>query len=200
MMIQASPDIENLVRLDMAESLALGMDYTIGYGTGSNGQPLGIINNTGLGSVTFAGGEDKKFPASVGGDGSTDLKCGDWGEYVDLETAIAVNNLDVTSMRYVMNSVMRGALKQTLRAASAGSDYVMTDAGEVNGYPAVISNQMQTNDVLFGNFSDCVVGMWSGLDVVVDPYTQSASGQVILTVHQDFDVALRRPQSFALGT
>jgi hypothetical protein len=42
--------------------------------------------------------------------------------------------------------------------------------------------------------------MWSGLDVVVDPYTQSASGQVILTVHQDFDVAVRRPQSFALGT
>ena len=200
MMIQASPDIENLVRLDMAESLALGMDYTIGYGTGSNGQPLGIINNTGLGSVTFAGGASKKFPASVGGDGSTDLKCGDWGEYVDLETAIAVNNLDVSSMRYVMNSVMRGALKQTLRASAAGSDYIMTDAGEVNGYSTVISNQMQTNDVLFGNFADCVVGMWSGLDVVVDPYTQSASGQVILTVHQDFDVALRRPQSFALGT
>ena len=176
------------------------MDYTIGYGTGSNGQPLGIINNTGLGSVTFAGGASKKFPASVGGDGSTDLKCGDWGEYVDLETAIAVNNLDVSSMRYVMNSVMRGALKQTLRASAAGSDYIMTDAGEVNGYSTVISNQMQTNDVLFGNFADCVVGMWSGLDVVVDPYTQSASGQVILTVHQDFDVALRRPQSFALGT
>jgi HK97 family phage major capsid protein len=200
MMIQASPDIENLVRLDMAESVALGMDYTIGYGTGNNGQPLGIINNTGLGSVLFAGGASKKFPASVGGDGSTDLKCGDWGEYVDLETAIAVNNLDVSSMRYVMNSVMRGALKQTLRASAAGSDYVLTDAGQINGYPTVISNQMQQNDVLFGNFADCVVGMWSGLDVVIDPYTQSASGQVILTVHQDFDVALRRPQSFALGT
>jgi HK97 family phage major capsid protein len=205
MMIQASPDIENLVRLDMAESVALGMDYTIGYGTGSNGQPLGIINNTGLGSVTFeANGTttNKSFPPSVGGaiPSGTTAKTGLWGDYVDLETAIAVNNLDAGSMRYVMNSVMRGGLKQTLRASAAGSDYIMTDAGEVNGYPVVISNQMQLNDVLFGNFADCVVGMWSGLDVVVDPYTQSASGQVILTVHQDFDVALRRPQSFALGT
>ena len=197
MMIQASPDVENLVRLDMAESVALGMDTSIGYGTGSNGQPLGIINTSGIGSVTLGGGSSKVFPANVGG-GTHD--CGDWADYVDLETALAANNLDAGSMRYIMNSVVKGALKQTLRASAAGSDYIMTDAGEVNGYPVIVSNQMQTNDVLFGNYSDCAVGMWSGLDVVIDPYTQSASGQVILTVHQDFDVAVRRPQSFALGT
>jgi HK97 family phage major capsid protein len=199
-MLQSSPDIENLVRLDISESVALGMDYTIGYGTGNNGQPLGIINTAGIGSVTFAGGTNKKFPASLGGDGSSDLNCGDWGDYVDLETELAIDNLDAGSMRYVMNSVVRGALKQTLRASSAGSDYIMTDAGQVNGYQVTVSNQMQTNDVLFGNFADCVVGMWSGLDLIVDPYTQSASGQSIITVHQDFDVAVRRPQSFALGT
>jgi HK97 family phage major capsid protein len=198
MMIQSSPDVENLVRLDMAESVALGMDYTIGYGTGSNGQPLGIINTTGIGSVTFAGGTAKDFPASLGG-GSA-LNCGDWGDYVDLETELAIDNLDAGAMGYYGNSVVRGALKQTLRASSAGSDYIMNDDGTVNGYQFTVSNQMQQNDVLFGNPADCVVGMWSGLDVVVDPYTQSASGQVILTVHQDFDVAVRRPQSFALGT
>jgi len=197
MMIQSSPDVENLVRMDMAESVALGMDSSIGYGTGSNGQPLGIINTTGIGSVTLGGGSSKVFPANVGG-GTHD--CGDWGDYVDLETELAIDNLDDGSMRYIMNSVVRGALKQTLRASAAGSDYIMTDSGQVNGYQVTVSNQMQQNDVLFGNFADCVVGMWSGLDVVIDPYTQSASGQVILTVHQDFDVALRRPQSFALGT
>ena len=200
MMIQSSPDIENLVRMDMAESVALGMDYTIGYGTGSNGQPLGIINTTGIGSVTLGGGTAKAFPVSLGGDGSTTHNCGDWGDYVDLETELAIDNLDAGSMRYIGNSVVRGALKQTLRASAAGSDYVMRDDGTVNGYAFTVSNQMQLNDVLFGNFADCVVGMWSGLDVVVAPYTQSASGQVILTVHQDFDVAVRRPQSFALGT
>jgi HK97 family phage major capsid protein len=198
MMIQSSPDVENLVRLDMAESVALGMDYTIGYGTGSNGQPLGIINTTGIGSVTLANGVSKTFPANLGG-GSHNS--GDWGNYVDLETELAADNLDAGSMRYIMNSVMRGALKQTLKVSGdAGAGYIYTDAGQVNGYEVTVSNQMQTNDVLFGNFADCVVGMWSGLDVVVDPYTQSASGQVILTVHQDFDVAVRRAQSFALGS
>lgn len=199
MMLQSSPDIETLVRSDMAESVALGMDYTIGYGTGSNAQPLGIINTDGIGSVSLTAGVKKKFPASVGGDGVTELNTGVYGDFVDLETEIAVNNLDIGAMRYVMNSVMRGALKQTLRDSVAGADYVYSADGTVNGYGTVISNQMQKNDVLFGNFADCVVGMWSGLDVILDPYTQSASGQVILTVHQDFDVALRRPQSFALG-
>ncbi len=197
MMIQSSPDVENLVRLDMAESVALGMDSSIGYGTGSNGQPLGIINTTGIGSVALTNGKSKTFPANLGG---TTASCGEWDNYVDLETELAADNLDAGSMRYIMNSVVRGALKQTLRASAAGSDYIMTDNGEVNGYPVTVSNQLRTNDVLFGNYADCVVGMWSGLDVVVDPYTQSASGQVILTVHQDFDVAVRRPQSFALGT
>jgi HK97 family phage major capsid protein len=200
MMLQSSPDIDNLVRLDMAESVALGMDSTIGYGTGSNGQPLGIIETTGIGSVTLGGGTAKAFPVSLGGDGSTTHNCGDWADYVDLETELAIDNLDDGSMRYIMNSVVKGALKQTLRASAAGSDYIMTDAGQVNGYPVVVSNQMRLNDVLFGNFADCVVGMWSGLDLIVDSVTQAASGQTILNVHQDFDVAVRRPQSFALGT
>jgi HK97 family phage major capsid protein len=199
MMLQSSPDIDNLVRLDMAESVALGMDSTIGYGTGSNGQPLGIINTTGIGSVTLTNGKSKAFPVSLGG-APTSLACGEWDNYVDLETELAIDNLDDGSMRYIMNSVVKGALKQTLRASAAGSDYIMTDAGQVNGYPVVVSNQMQLNDVLFGNFADCVVGMWSGLDLIVDSVTQAASGQTILNVHQDFDVAVRRPQSFALGT
>jgi HK97 family phage major capsid protein len=183
----------------MAESVALGMDSTIGYGTGSNGQPLGIINTTGIGSVTLTNGKTKPFPVSLGG-APTSLVCGEWDNYVDLETELAIDNLDDGSMRYIMNSVVKGALKQTLRASAAGSDYIMTDAGQVNGYPVTVSNQMQLNDVLFGNFADCVVGMWSGLDLIVDQVTQAASGQTILNVHQDFDVAVRRPQSFALGT
>jgi len=199
MMLQSSPDIDNLVRLDMAESVAMGMDSTIGYGTGSNGQPQGIIGTTGIGSVTLTNGKTKPFPVSLGGS-PTSLVCGEWDNYVDLETALAIDNLDDGSMRYIMNSVVKGALKQTLRASAAGSDYIMTDAGQVNGYPVTVSNQMQLNDVLFGNFADCVVGMWSGLDLIVDSVTQAASGQTILNVHQDFDVAVRRPQSFALGT
>lgn len=197
MMKQSSLGIENLVRQDMAESVSLGMDKNIGYGTGSNNQPLGIKNTTGIGSVTFGGGTSLAVSADLGG-GTHDF--GDWADYVALETAIFAANLNVASLRYVGNSAARGALKTTLRASGSAPDYILRDDGTVNGYQFLTSNQMEQNDVLYGNFADVVVGMWSGLDVVLDPYTQSANGQVILTCMQDFDVAVRRPQSFALGS
>ena len=196
MMIQASPDIETLVRMDMAESIALGIDYESGYGTGSANRPLGIINTTGIGSVTLGGGNSVVFAADLGG---ATANTGDWADYVGLESAIAATNLDVASMKYLFNAQVRGSLKTTLVASSAGSEFIYGSDGRVNGYEAIVSNQMRNNHVLFGNFADAVIGMWSGLDVVTDPYTQSAAGQVILTVHQDMDVAVRRAQSFALG-
>jgi HK97 family phage major capsid protein len=199
LMIQSSPDIETLVRNDIINEITLGVDYAIGYGTGSNSQPLGLARTTGIGSVTLGGGTDiNNFTAQQGGAGTHNS--GDWADYVALETAIANANLDVGSMRMVMNSAMRGANKTTLRATSAGSDYIMTDAGTINGYPVTISNQIQFNDVFFGTWSEHLVGFWSGVDLVVDPFTQSASGQVIMTAYQDFDSAVRRPGSFALAS
>jgi HK97 family phage major capsid protein len=199
LMIQSSPDIDTLVRNDIINETALGVDYSVGYGTGSNSQPLGLARTTGIGSVTLGGGTDiSNFTAQQGGAGTHNS--GDWADYVALETAIANANLDVGSMRMVMNSAMRGANKTTLRATSAGSDYIMTDAGTINGYPVTISNQIQFNDVFFGTWSEHLVGFWSGVDLVVDPFTQSASGQVIMTAYQDFDSAVRRPGSFALAS
>jgi len=195
-MMQAA-DLENLTRNDMFSAIADGIDEAIAYGSGTNSQPLGIKNVPGIGGVTFSGGTSKAFPLALGG-GTHD--CGDWADYVDLETALTALDLDIGSMTYVGNMALRGALKQTLRATAAGSDYVMRDDGTVNGYPFRMSNEIQQNDVFFGIASEILVGFWGGLDVIVDPYTQSSNGQIILTAHQDVDVAVRRAGSFALGT
>ena len=196
-MIQTSPDIEQLTRSDMISQLALGIDYTIGYGTGGSSQPLGIKNTTGIGAVTLGGGVSQTYPSGLGG---SSHDSGDWADYIGLETAIAANNLDVGNLRYVMNTVTRGGCRVTLRSSVAGADYIYADDGTIAGYPVTVSNQVLTNDVFFGNWADALVGFWSGLDVTVDPYSRSAKGQVVLTVHQDFDVAVRRAESFALGT
>jgi len=196
-MLQTTPAVEGLVRTDIIEEVALGMDATAVYGTGSSSRPLGLSNIPGIGAVSMSGGTSKTFPADLGG-GSHD--CGDWSDYVDLETAIYATNANVAGMAYLGNSVVRGALKQTLRASTAGSDFIMRDDGSVNGYNFQVSNQIQTNDVFFGNFSDAVIGLWGGLDMTIDPYTQAASGQVVINVFQSFDFAVRRAQSFAKGT
>jgi len=100
-------------------------------------------------------------------------------------------------MGYLMNAAMRGALK-TAEKASNTAQFIFTN-GEVNGYEAVISNQVASNDLWFGNFSDLIIAYFSGLDLMVDPYTHSTSGTVRVVALQDVDVAARHGQSFSRG-
>ena len=78
----------------------------------------------------------------------------------------------------------------------------------LNGYAAAVTNSVPSNgtvgtssgvcsDIIFGNFSDLIIGMWGGLDLMVDPYSKSTTGAVRVVVMQDCDVAVRHPESFA---
>jgi hypothetical protein len=81
-------------------------------------------------------------------------------------------------------------------------------AQPLNGYPAFVTNQVASNlvkgssgavcsAIFFGNWADLVYAFWAGLDVIVDPYTNSTSGDVLITSMQDVDVIVRRAESFA---
>lgn len=196
-LIQTTPDMGTLVTNDMFRRLALGVDHSSLYGTGSSAAPLGLKNIAGIGGVTLGGGASLVYPANLGGGTHN---AGDWEDYVGLEGEIAADDLDVASMRFLLNSKTRQGLKTTLRAAASGADYIYTDAGTIAGYQSTISNQIEQNDVFFGDWSQMIMGFWSSLDVIVDQYTQAASGQVIYTVFQDFDTAVRYPEAFALGS
>ena len=51
--------------------------------------------------------------------------------------------------------------------------------------------------ILFGNWSDLLIGMWSAIDVLVDPYSNSTLGGVRVVVFSDVDISVRHPESFA---
>ena len=55
--------------------------------------------------------------------------------------------------------------------------------------------------VLFGAWSQLIVGYWSGLDVLVNPYSEDdyLRGRVSVRAMRDYDVAVRHPESFAFA-
>ena len=53
MEMQALPEVEALLRIDMIEAIAQKIDQTAINGTGSSNQPTGILNTTGIGSVAL---------------------------------------------------------------------------------------------------------------------------------------------------
>lgn len=185
LLMQSTPDAEAIVRGDLVAAIAQAIDYAGYYGTGTNNQPLGLSNYTGLNAVDFAGANPT------------------YAELVQMETEIAADNADVNSMAYVLNAKGRGAAKTTPKfadgASVAAAGVIWEPGNTLNGYRAEVTNQVKDGDVFFGNFADLVVGMWGGLDMTVDPYSLSKSGGLRIVVFQDVDFAVRRVESFCVG-
>src|SRR6185436_5477138 len=86
---------------DIAKALALKIDAAAYNGSGAGGEPTGILNVSGVGTVDYG-------PAM------------NWADVVDLETAVAVDNALTGSLAYVTNSSIAGAMKQTDRGTDTG--------------------------------------------------------------------------------
>ncbi len=180
MLQQSSTDVEMLARNDIATALALTIDKAALYGTGGD-QPTGLFGTTGLGGVDFA---------AVGPT---------YAELVAMETAIASSNADVGSMSYMMNAVGRGHLKTTQKFADTNGSPIWEAGNTVNGYGTNVSNQVNAGDYWFGVWSELLIGLWGGLDLTIDPYTNSAKGRLRVVAFQDADVAVRHASAFCLG-
>ena len=179
LMMQGSPDVESLIRNDLAASLAIAIDLGALSGSGSSGQPTGIRATSGINTKDFAATNPT------------------FAEIVGMETEVAADNALRGNLAYIINAAMAGALKTT--AKDSGSGLFVLQNGEMNGYRTIVSNQAATGDAYFGNFADLLIGMWGGLDILVDPYTSSTTGTVRIVAMQSVDVAVRHAVSFCLG-
>jgi HK97 family phage major capsid protein/HK97 family phage prohead protease len=181
LLIQSSLDVEALVRDDLATAIALAIDLAGLEGSGASGQPTGILNTSGVNTVTSFAAAAPTF-----------------AEVVTLETAVAEDNALMGNLAYIMPASMYGALKTTEKATGT-AQFVVEPGGTINGYRGIVSNQCTAGNLYFGNFSDLLIGMFGGLDIVVDPYTNSTSGTIRVVALQSVDVAVRHAVSFAFG-
>lgn len=192
LLLQSSIDVEAFVRQDLAVTLALAIDLAGINGSGSSNQPRGVLNTSGIGSVV----------------GGTDGAAPDYADIVGLETAVAVDNAAIGSLGYLTNAAVRGKLKLTEKFSGTNGNPVWEDGNNLNGYSAAVSNQVPSNltkgsasgicsAIMFGNWADLLIGMWGGLDLMVDPFTSSTSGTVRIVALQDVDVAVRHAESFS---
>ena len=125
-----------------------------------------------------------------------------WEDIVALETAVNENNAGKGKLGYLTNAKVWGAMKTTPKVAG-GERFIMEEAAgnRVNGYPADWTNIVPSADgsvMIFGNWEDLFVGEWGGFDIVIDPYTQAGSAQIIITINAWNDAIVAEPKSFAV--
>lgn len=192
LMLQSSLDVEAMVQNDLAQVLGLAIQQAAisGDSAGASNQPDGLLKRI---TPSVAGGTDGAAPT--------------WAHIVELESDVAVANALVENMAYLTNAKVRGKLKTTSKVS--GQNGFVWEGGDtpLNGYRAAVTNAVPSNltkaggsnlsAIIFGNFRDLVIGMWGGLDLMVDPYSTSTSGTVRVVALQDVDVAVRYTESFA---
>jgi len=196
LLLQSTPSIEALVRADLAMALALEKDAAGLNGTGAGDIPLGIRLTSGIGDVDH------------GANGLAET----WATIVEYESDVSVANAAVGNMWYIMTPAAFGSAK-TIEKASGTAVFLGSGriapigTGEVNGYPVAVTNQLPSNGTkgsgtslsatVFGNFRDLIIGEWSGVDMLVDPYTLGLDGGLRVVVHQDVDYLIRHVGSFS---
>lgn len=192
LMLQSSLDIETLIRNDLASTIAVAMDAAAISGSGTN-RPTGVLNTSGIGSVTLA----------------TNGAAPTWQMVVDLVREVEIDNVDATSAGFLTNAQVKSRLARTPRQTSGveGNFILQPPFSDLYGYPMTVSQQVPSNltkgtgsnlsALIFGVWSDLLIGQWSGIDLMVDPYTGSSAATVRVTAFHDCDFAVRYPESFA---
>lgn len=182
MVIQASPDVENMARRDFARALAAGLDAAALVGGGSN-QPDGI------GSLVTP----------------TTFATPSWAEGLAMIAGIATANALGGSLGWAGHPQVSKKLRSTVRVANTDSRFIMEDPRELYGYQyldttALVGNGSPSDRaIVFGDWTSLVVGYWGGVDILSNPFESTAytKGNIMVRGILSADVALRHEESFA---
>lgn len=189
LLIQSSIGIENFVRMELASRIGIEIDRVCIEGSGTNNQPEGILNTTGIGA----------YSATSGVDAIT------WDLVVGLWKAVAVDNAAMGRLGWLANAAVIAKLMTTRMDTGSGRFVMERLTDGLLSYPVYRSENVPADlgssgalgALIFGNFADLIVGYWSGVDVLVDPYSNSKSGAVRVVAMVDTDVDVRHPESFS---
>lgn len=190
---QTSYDVEQDLLTKITDAHAALLEKAAICGDGTSGEPTGILNTEGIGSV------------AVGTNGGPVT----WKLIVALETDVNSKNANRGRMAYLSNAKVNGTLKTTEKAVNTARFLLSDEAPKtLNGYPFDWTNVVPSNltkgtasekcsALIFGNFQDLYIGQWGGIDIVVDPYTGARSGEIYITINAWNDVKVVEPKSFA---
>jgi hypothetical protein len=67
------------------------------------------------------------------------------------------------------------------------------------GYPYFITEQMPASSLIYGQFSQILVGHWGVLELVSENITQLPNRIVRVVAFMAMDVAIRQPVAFSLA-
>lgn len=182
LMLQSSQALEDILRRDLGFLLAQALDAAAINGAGTTNQPLGLLATAGV----------EKVVASAAFSDTTS----------DLIAALELD--DVTGTRaFLTNPTVLAACRKMKDA----DGHVMPPAELFHGekvevttqVPATLGAGADKSALIFGQWSELVIGYWSAVDILINPFHPdvSSSGGTLIHAFLDADVAVRHTEAFA---
>lgn len=208
---QSPAAVESFVRMDLSEGAARTEQIAYLRGTGTSGQPLGLLNlatGTGLTNVNTA---------SLAGSAGIAIQ-----GFIALLSLIAEDGNPIGSQRIILHPNDWFDMLKAVRAEAASLPTVAVSGtanaaaflplfsgdpskglpGTLHGYPVYITTDMTEGTALVGDLSTTVVGQWAGMSLAMSDVAENAflRNQTLVRLIFDMDVAALQPSALATGT
>jgi len=184
--ISAREDIETAVLRELEQCVTATLESGFLTGTGTNDQPLGVINTPGIGSQSFAG----SVPTLA--------------ELVGMVESYADANGDLTAARWLLHPSDLADLLKALVDADGGELIVQWQDGahRIAGLPVFTTSHLTEGKHLLIDPSAVALTYFGPAQVVLDTYSsgKALSGAAEVCTFNYADVAVLRPAHIVLGS
>lgn len=199
LLIQSSPGVEGLVIDDQRQVLDRAIETAVLAGTGSSGQPAGVdslANGDIALNVANTNGTQVDFSATASG------QIG----FVQMLQALDAANIDPMRAMFLTSGRGYWKLASQLVGTNTNAIYLVRNGTAHTGNAVASTNLIAsqvtkgsasnaTTKLYLADWSHCYVARWSGLDVLVDPYTNLHERKVRVVTYSDVDTGWRHKKA-----
>lgn len=185
LIMQANPAADAILRAMLSRNLALEIDRAAINGKGTGAEPRGVLNDPDIGVVPF----------------NTDL----------FKTSAAmIAKADLANVGSTRSFLSTNGVKARASLLLDGQGRVIPLSETFHNETTRFSNQVPNalgagkdeHGFIYGDWADFLIGIWSQLDILVNPYAETAysKGNILIRAMATVDYGVRRPASFVKAT
>lgn len=184
MILQASPDVEQLLRRMLARDLALAIDLAAING-GGTAEPMGVLQTTGIATQAY-------------------------GTSLFHTAAEMIAKADIANVGTARRGFLSTNTVKKLAAKAQDTQKLPVGLSKIfHDEPTTFSNQVPTtlgggsdHGLIYADWSELLIGVWSEIDILVNPFESTAysKGNVKIRALATTDCNLRHPLAFVSAT
>lgn len=176
LLLQGNPSATNIAVTSLMNAVARKLGTTMLKGNASDPTITGLATATGVQTAVIA-----------------NIASATWNQITNLIGK--VEGLEYNGPQEFVMSAGDKATFKSIAKGNYGSGFICED-GFIDGRYVNVDGSLSSGDIYYGDFSNIYVGQWGGIELMLDPYTQSLSGTVNVIVRLVCDIGIARPNTF----